>query len=404
MRQKLSCLLFAFLLLLPTAPVAAQDAQPAPIVLCGELAAEDCAILQASALAMQEVTASRFALTMTAEMAGIPEMQPDPLALSVEMAGALAMDDEALAAAQAMATLYRSEPGTDAPTPEMLRQLMVDLYAGLNYDLQMQLTLPPEVAAAMSQEAEVDFPSVLDFSVRMVDGMVYFDISDFKPMAPELEQVSADWLGFDMVGMMELSLADVPEGGTGALASSAAAGVFATQLVTLMQAYVAVERRENVALDGQEGAVFVTTPDLGQLLGSDEFQAMVTQMVALSAPEAENMSPEELAQGLSMLGLMAPVIFRDLTLQSTSTIGLDDSYLYASHLLLDWDLSSVMQMAAMSDDSLRDAVDAGLMPAIKFDFDATYSGYGEEIVIEAPKDVEIIPLDMLQPSDTSAVF
>jgi hypothetical protein len=39
-----------------------------------------------------------------------------------------------------------------------------------------------------------------------VDGIGYFDLSDFKSMVPELRQLKTDWLGFDMIGLIELSM------------------------------------------------------------------------------------------------------------------------------------------------------------------------------------------------------
>ena len=85
-------------------------------------------------------------------------------------------------------------------------------------------------------------------------------------------------------------------------------------------------------------------------------------------------------------------------------IGLDDFLLYESSFTFDWDLASLVQLAAMSDDSLADAVNAGMAPAMSLTVDMDYGGYGEAITVEVPEDVEIIPLDQMMPADTSAVF
>jgi hypothetical protein len=404
MCHRLFCLLLTLLLLLPAVPVAAQDDTP-PVALCGDLPAEDCAILEASAEAMQTQPAGHFDGAVKIGMAGFPELEPDPLEIAVDLSAQYAMDEAAREAIRTMAALYQAE-GAElaAVTPEAIQQLTLELYAGMDYDLQMRLSVPEAVAEAIGQDAGVAFPPEFNIAMRLVDGMAYFDLSSFRPMVPELRQLKADWIGFDMVGLLELSMEDAPAADAQALVESAAAGMVVAQLMESMQEFVEVERLENVALEGQDGAVFVTRPDLAGLFSSDTFRALVVQMAAMSATEADSPSPEELEQGLDMLGFMAPMLFRDLLVESTSVIGLDDFLLYESSFNFDWDLASLVQLAAMSDDSLADAVNAGMAPAMSLTVDMDYGGYDEAITVEAPEDVEIIPLDQMMPADTSAVF
>lgn len=404
MRHSLLVLLISLLLLLPTATAAAQDGAPPP-ALCGDLAAEDCALLTASAEAMKSVPASRLDGAMTVHVGGFPEMQVDPVDMTLEMAGVFLFDEKAMAASAAMNERYRLDPAAALSlSAEELQQLTLDLYAGLDYDLQLRLVLPEAVAAAIGQEGDMTFPTDLSVALRMVDGMVYVDISDFRPMAPELNQLKADWIGFDLVGLLEMSMEEAPAADADAFAVSAAAGAAMVQLMTQLEEYVTVERLDDVALDGQEGAVFLTSPDFAGLMGSDEFREVLMQVMAASATGEESPSLEEIEQGLEMMGLMAPVLFRDLKLESTSVIGLEDRYLYGTTLNFEWDMAGLMQMAAMSDESLRGAVAAGLSPMFQFTVEAAYGGYGETLEVAAPEDVEIIPLDQLQPGDTSAVF
>jgi len=69
-----------------------------------------------------------------------------------------------------------------------------------------------------------------------------------------------------------------------------------------------------------------------------------------------------------------------------------------------WDLSGLMQLAAMSDPSLAESLPAGAVPTINYALDATYGQYNDALEFAAPEDVEIIPLDQLTPGDTSLVY
>ena len=63
-----------------------------------------------------------------------------------------------------------------------------------------------------------------------------------------------------------------------------------------------------------------------------------------------------------------------------------------------------MRLAAMSDDSLKELLQSGQKPAIEFAFDGDYWDFNEETSIEAPEDVEIIPLDQMSPADDEEMF
>lgn len=404
MCHRLYCLLLTLLLLLPAAPVAAQDDTP-PVALCGDLPVEDCAVLEASVEAMQAQSAGHLDGVVKIGMAGFPELEPDPFEIAVDLSARYAMDESARKAVRTMTALHQTEDAELAAiTPEAIQQLILELYAGIDYDLQLRLSVAETVAEAISQDAGVAFPPELNIAMRLVDGMAYFDLSGFRPMAPELRQLKADWIGVDMVGLLKLSMADAPAADAQALVESAAAGMAMARLMESLQEYVEVERLENVALEGQEGAVFVTRPDLAELFRSDTFRALVVTTAAMSATDPDSQSPEALEQDLDMFGFMAPMLFRDLLVESTSVIGLDDFFLYESSFDFNWDLTSLIQLAAMSDDSLADAVNAGMAPAMSLTVDMDYGGYGEAITVEVPEDVEIIPLDQMMPADTSAMF
>jgi hypothetical protein len=107
-------------------------------------------------------------------------------------------------------------------------------------------------------------------------------------------------------------------------------------------------------------------------------------------------------EAASMISFMAPMLFRDLDVQSTTTIGLDDHMTYATEFHFEWDLASLMQFAAMADPGLADLA-ADAEPVVEFHFTIDMSDFGAEMTFEAPEDVQEIPLEELMPMDTSTV-
>lgn len=408
MRHKLiSLLLAAILSLLFVLPAAAQDDTTVPFVLCGELDDADCAILEESALAMLDVTSSAFDVQFDASIGGIPELPADPIEFSVTMTGQWAVDDRAKDAIRRLGTLTSADPAAAAQTlAAQMPEAIVDLYGGLNLDASLTWSMPQDVADLIAADADVPFPPSLTWNVRMVDGMMYVDLSDFKALSPELNTVKADWIGFDMVGLMQMSLDQSQQSGDSpgnAFATGVATGAVTTQMIKLMQEFVTVERLDDVSVDNQTAAVFHYTPDLVGFLSSKTFRTEFAKFAAAAAGPNDNSTPE-LEKNLSMLGFAAPMIFRDLTVGSTTTIGLDDSYAYASQTEFKWDLSGLLQLAAMSDASLANMLSEDVTPAINFALDATYSQYNDALEFAAPEDVEIIPLDQMMPGDTSLVY
>jgi hypothetical protein len=97
------------------------------------------------------------------------------------------------------------------------------------------------------------------------------------------------------------------------------------------------------------------------------------------------------------------MLFRDLDVSSSTVIGLDDKLAHAADFSFSWDLSSLMQFAAMSDPSVAEAM-GDAQPVISMDMAAEYADFNDEMIFEVPEDVQMIPLEQLVPQDTSAVF
>lgn len=402
MLRRLICAIFAALLpLLAAAPAFAQD-NPAPApVICGELPEEDCALIEASNAAMRDLSSYALAATADLSMTGIPDMPADPLAVNIRLDGSFAMDDAAKAVAQQMNSLMLGASADDAAAMgRNMQDMLRDLFGGLDFDITLQYTVPPELADAMSQDSEVPMPETLTIEVRLIDGTMYINVADLRALDPSLaEEITSDWIGIDYVGLLEMQM-EQGSAEEDPAAASAAAGLAVSQLMAEMKPYIGVERLENVDLGDQEGAVFAYTFDIIGFLTSDSFRTAVENMLAASG---EDVSAGDIQEGLTMLNFVAPMIFRDLEVSAQTEIGVDDKLLYTQTFDFAWDLASVMQFAAMSDPSVADALGEA-EPAVSFTFSGEYADFNDEMIFETPEDAQMIPLEQLAPPDTSTVF
>ncbi len=405
MRHRLFCAILAALMpLLIAAPVFAQDnVSPFPVI-CGDLPEEDCALIEESALAQQDLSSYSMAMTADFSMSGIPDMPADPLAVNLQVDGSFVMDETAKAVAQQFQSMMTGMMSGSTDTMlEMdgnMKQMLLDLYGGIDFDMSFQYTLPPDLADALSQDSEVPVPETLSMEIRMIDGMMYINVADLRALDPSMaEEITSDWIGMDYVGMLEMQM-EQGSVGEDPFTAGAAGGLGMAQIMSQMTEYVTVERLENVDLGDQEGAAFSYTFDIIGFLTSDSFGAAMENMLPVMG---EDMSASDVSEAVAMLDFVAPMLFRDLEINTGTVIGLDDKLTHSTTFDFSWDLASLMQFAAMSDPSLAETV-GDAEPAIAFSFTGDYADFNDEMIFEIPEDVQMIPLEQLVPQDTSAVF
>lgn len=404
MHHRLICVLLAALMpFLIAAPAFAQEGEPAFPVACGDLADDDCAILEEATLAAQELTSYAMDMSFDFSVGGIPDLPADPLAFGMQLGGRFAFNEVGQEVIARM-----TELGGDLGEEEMqalmeeMPDLVTDLYRGMSFDMTMSYSVPPELAALMSADSDVDFPEEMSFDMRMIDGMMYMNIGQLRDLIPESDDTfTSDWIGVDYVAMLEMQLENSSGMADDPMTTGAMSGLAMAQTMKQMQEFVAVERLEDVELDGQSGAVFAYTPDIVGFLASDAFMQMLDQMAPSLGEDAP--SAAEMREAATMISFMAPMLFRDLEVSSQSTIGLDDFMTYSTSFNLVWDLASLMQFAAMSDPTLAESM-GDAAPVVEMSFVVDMSDFNAEMEFETPEDVQIIPLDELMPADTSAVF
>ena len=402
MLHRLICAILAALLpLLAAAPVFAQDnSSPLPVI-CGDLPEEDCALIEESTVAMRDLSSYSIAATADFSMTGIPDMPADPLAVNLQMEGSFVVDDAAKAVAQQMNSLMLgASPEDAAAMGSNMQDMLRDLFGGMDFDITLTYTLPPELADAMSQDSEVPVPETFSIEVRLIDGNMYLNVADMRSLDPSMsEEITSDWIGFDYVGLLEMQMQEGSMEEDPA-AASAAAGLAVSQFMAEMKPYINVERLDNVDLGDQEGAAFSYAFDVVGFLTSDAFRTAVENMLTASG---EDVSASDVQEGISMLNFVAPMVFRDLEITAGTEIGLDDKLVYSQTFDFSWDLASLAQFAAMSDPSAAAAL-GDAEPAVSFTFSGEYADFNDEMVFDIPEDVQMIPLEQLAPPDTSAVF
>ena len=116
--------------------------------------------------------------------------------------------------------------------------------------------------------------------------------------------------------------------------------------------------------------------------------AMQELMAQSMQAQGTGLSDDEVAQMQTMMAQM----FQDVTLEIFSTIGLDDFYTRSTQITMNFDMQSMMTMAAeMGDD---DALE-GPAPVLLFNAVVTNSDFNAIPEITAPENATVIPLDSL---------
>ena len=401
MRSKLMGLLVILALLLGTFSTAfAQDEIPAPF--CGDLAEEDCTILVDSQAAMLEVSSYKAAATYDAMVAGIPGLPADEINVNVTVDGAFAMDDAAMEAA--VQFVGKDQEAIMAALAEDAQPL-VDLINGWTVDMTLNAELTPELAELLSAQAGLTIPAAASVGLILVDGILYADLSEFADLG-----APAGWLGIPLGELLQANadagvFADAAAQMDPANLDPATAASLGLQNMIMGSAaefekYMSIERAEDVDVESGAGAVFNTSVDVASLVAGPEFSQIIMALVESGALEGSGLTAADVEANLPMVGMMAPMIFADLVVGNSVTVGTEDLLVYNSSTEFSWDLAGLIQMAAMSG-ALPAELDASAPMAVSLTTSVDNSEFGGEVAVEAPADATMVPLESLlaQPAE-----
>ena len=214
-----------------------------------------------------------------------------------------------------------------------------NLIDGMNGELNLTLTIPPEVAAMAAGTMDQPLPETLSFSLRLVDGFAYINLDDIAGALPPDAGIPPGWMGADLTTVLDMASQqmDKLENSDGMADAGAMEDTMSEfQDPAVLSEFLSIERLADTEVMGQSAAVFLTTFDYGAFLNSDLFASiMEAQMDAMDSTDSSDMG-----QAMSMMGPM----FENMNIQVTETIGLDDHYKHAVNIHFDWDMTDFMMM------------------------------------------------------------
>ncbi len=411
MRSKVLSLLLVLVLLLATFSTVLAQAEP----FCGDLDEADCALLTTATDNMKDVASYQAGAEYSAQLIGIPGLPLSEASVDVSVGGAFAYDDAALAAAQqlSMATSQEEMAALMSDSPEVF----VDFYNGWSFDAQIDVLISEDLAAALSADAGVEIPAELSVPLILKDGILYVDVTELAPLMQGGEGMEG-WIGFELGRVLEAAAEQgVFEQAAASMdpeAMAMASGEDAATVAALMglsaalsdptafEQFQTIERADDEDMDGTSVAVFVTSFDVLSFISSPQFVDLVMGLVDSGALGADAPTAADMEQAMQMLGLMGPMLFQGLTSESTTMVSIDEpNYIVGQTSLFSWDLSGLLQMAAMSG-----AIPADEMPSGESKIEIATSVVNSDIngpqEIEAPADAQIVPAEaMMQPAETN---
>ncbi len=409
MRSKVASLLLVVLMVLASFVPALAQSEP----FCGDLDPADCELLTVSTENMMDVASYKASANYSAILSGVPGLPLAEAAVDVAVDGAFSYSEEALAAAAELALVQGQEDVANlmAESPE----LFVDFYNGWAFDMVIAVAMSDDLAAALSADAGIEIPSALSVPLILKDGILYVDVTEVAPLIDGMQNMEG-WIGFELgrvieaaaeQGMFEEAAASMdPEAmaDAGAMDPATLAALAGLQATlgdpAAFEKFMTIERVEDDEIDGAAVAVFVTKLDLLSFVSSPEFVELIKGLVASGALGADAPSAADLDQALGMLGMMGPMIFQGLTSESSTAVSIDEpNYIIGQSTLFSWDLSSLLQMAAMSGAVPADQLPSG-QSLVEFSTIVVNSEIGVEQMIEAPADAQVVPAEaMMQPAE-----
>lgn len=390
--------LLVFLLLCSAVPAFAQDL-PEPF--CGDLSEEDCGILSSAQEAALEVGSGVYNSEVNFTLAGVPGLPVEEVSFNLTQDASYALDPELTAQLAAMQMMSAEEM---AGNMEEMMDLLLNVYGSLSYDGEMNLTLPEDIAALLSAQAQTTIPEEIRLQVRVVDGYGYVNLEDLAAFAPpeQAEQLQG-WAGIDILSLMKAGLQEGMQGG--AMDSSMAGfgvGNFlnSEEGRAMIEPYLMVSREDDDTVGDQDVAVFTNKVDVGKFVGSPLFRDLViSQLDTINAAAETNMTEQEVTEMLTMLSFVGPMLFAGLDFHTTQAIGLEDFYTYQSDFVFAWDLSSLVAVAKMVDSDGQMGLSAmmgDVAPVINLEIATAASEHNNAPEITTPEDAQIIPLEALQ--------
>lgn len=265
-------------------------------VYCGDLSADDCAILQQSQTAMHDLTAAAFNLFVDVQIEAEGEQMPISLVGSGAYSGLDRNADLSMGGDAALTALR-----------------------GFNAELMLTATLP------QSMVEEADAPNTLTLELRLVDGVGYLNFDPLQPLINDPQ--FAGWGGLDLAGLIGALLEENPdflsELGSMAAGSGVDADMFMNMDTQAVEQYLTITRTD----DGSgTNATFETTVDFAGLLADPAFQDMLRSQMDASGQGMTDADQQEAFDQMSTAFEDATLLIRqevDTTSGRTASLSVE---------------------------------------------------------------------------------
>lgn len=395
----------------PGGGIAQSDVPPLPPPFCGELSAADCQLLTDAQELMSGVSSMNMTLALDTRLSGIPEVADEELTFGLNMDMTMHLNPALNAT---MREITARPPEELLASMDEFSAFVVEFYETLGMSMEMEMALPGLLRDAIEADEGVTLPDLIAVNVRMVDGYAYIDMdalaASFPDLRASLEAEGIDgWIGVDFAGQMAREM-------DGAVAAPDVSTLQAMQismafnqimldetLRSLLDPYIVVERLADEERDGTAVAVFRTTLELGKLVANPDFTQLLREAAdAMVAATSEEVDAQELGTGILGAQLLANMLAHSAEFEIVQTVGLAAPYTYDNNVFMQLDLSGLLTLMAMSGEEIPAEL-RGARPLFTFDMNVSYSDFDAAPAVEAPENVEILPLDSMNGSDLDVI-
>jgi hypothetical protein len=321
----------------------AASAQETPAPFCGTLPQADCDLLVQSSQMTFNSAAMDFSMDVAID--GVPDIGT----LAFGLNGSGAFNSQVDSSALNLTTMASSAEGLTE---------LVDLLREIDAELNLNITLPPELAG------QVGGIESIALDMAFVDGVGYINMDNFSQFDPSF----SGWQGTDLVGLLNeliTTQADVIEE---ALATTATTNPIGTDL---NQVEGAAEFVQVTRTDDGDVATFTTTADLTMLLENEAFrEALIEATLQQQQQQGQDVSEADIRQFLESV--------KSGTVLATQSVRISTGE----------PISQAADFQVTLDGSAMDAsgdVDLG------FQFEVSFSELNAVATIAAPKDAVVVP-------------
>jgi hypothetical protein len=386
--KRLSTLILIFALMFAfTASALAQTGDMA----CGDLSDEDCEILYASADAMQGVTSGTSSIWVEAQASNVPQTPFQQIGFDFSLDVSSSMDDDAADQAMALETL--------SGDPAEIAQAVSTILRGTSASIDMTTNFSEELAALLTTDPSMAFPTSVALSLIMDSGVLYIDLAALESVMGDMEGM-AGWIGVDIDPLVQQSIlqsAQDPAASNVVMVSGSTTGggPLFTQLAVLdptgeVSQFLTLERLDDDEVEGEDVAVFRTGVNWDAFVQSPYFEQLVVSLM-MQDPEAMP-TQAEIDQTVTLGRMFGPSLLQGITLELIEMVSLDTNYLVGTEFSFFWDLSDLAALAQMVGGAEME-IDAD--STISISISTSNTGLNEDVEIEVPADAFILPAEML---------